>query len=465
MKIVTRDGICFVIDLVWQKDNPDNKINILKIKKVFDFSLYTRTDAIEPSLCFAPASHELQKLISNKTQLNSLTVFVLESLKEVFSGMIEDSFICFKIDNDNYGVIFIYKGGVIANDGELIGNAEAIKEFIIKNAYRYNVLVAHVLTDVTFLIENDFLSKNGLELIRHESQNEELSASDYYLWQQDERFKKSLKKSTLKTLDLIQEEHKAIAKKILIIAGAVFLLLALILGLKSCFFKPEVHQVIKEPIKARPKFVVPVNNQRGIEVKTLMKECFSSLKDLPKFLEIQEINCNLKVLQVNFQVNNYDHAKAIQFVNDLFSKDASINMVESAGISMISLVKPLPLSKIPPPQLHGNSLMERIRLEKLGLVHNMKVSFDKTEIDESIAVATTPQLDSAGKPIESPSDSGFKLVPHKVMINTVKIVSPYSPFYLNKNHVLDRINVYNIYMKINQDETATWIIKGEFSGD
>lgn len=462
MKIVTKDGVCFVIDLVWQKDSPDNRINIPKIKKAFDFALYTKTNVIDPSYCFVPNSHELQKLIVNKTQLNSLTVFVLESLKEVFSGMIEDSFICFKIDEANFGVIFIYKGGVIANDGELIGGPEEIKEFILKNAYRYNVLVAHILADVNFLADNDFLSKNGIELVKHDSPNNEKPSSDYYLWEKDDRFKIALKKASLRTLDFFQEDQKEIAKKAGLVIVGIFIFLSMVFGIKSCFFGPK-PVVVKKVIKVTPKFVVPIDNKRGVEAKLLMHECFSSLKDLPKYLEIQEVNCNLKNLQVNFAIHDYDNAKATEFVRGLFPKNTSINLIESGGVSSINLVVPMNLSQTPPQKLHDSQLMEKIRLRKLGLVHSMDIAFDKSEIEESVAVEIPPTLDASGKQIESAPV--FKLVPKKVMINVVTIVSPYSPFYLHKNSALDRINVYNIYMKINPDGTAVWIIKGEFSGD
>lgn len=460
MKLVTRDGICFVIDLVWQKDNADNKISIRKIKQTFDFSLYARTNTIEPSYCFVPNSVEVSRLISNKTLLYSLTVFVLESLKEVFSGVIEDSFICFKVAENSFGVIFIYKGGVIANDGEIIGNIEEIKDFIVKNAYRYNVLVAHVLSDVDALLKNDFLSKNGIELVEHASfdENEQLSASEYYLWQQDDRFKKCLKKSSLRTLDLLQDEHKLIAKK----AALIVILLAILFYcgvflIKNFFPEKQIVNIIAaKPITLNS--VDPIENKRGVEIRVLMNECFKSLKDLPKYLQIQKINCNLNNLTANISVIDYDHEKAVSYVKDLFPHGI-VTTKESDNVYSIDVNDPLPLAKMPAPILKKDEVLERLRLEKMSLVHNMNLSFEKKVITESFAVMD-PTQKSAG-----PMAPGYSTESRKSPVEIITIVSPYSPFYLNKNHVLDKINVYNISMAINPDHTATWVIKGEFNRD
>ena len=474
MELVTRDGICFVSDLVWQKDNAENKISIRKIKKDFDFVLYTKTKAVELSYCFVPNNDEVCRILSEKNKVYSLTVFVLESLKEVFSGVIEDSFICFKIAENSFGVIFIYKGSVIAHDGEIIGIGGEIKDFILKNAYRYNILVAHVLGDVDPLLSGDFLSKNGIELIEHVSPKESagLSASEYYLWQRDNRFNEALKKSTLQTLELLQNDQKRFIKK----AGLIFLSILVIAFLDSIFQShffskkrqiiPSIRKFNNQNFSTVPEssVMVPIENKRGVEIKLLLSECFSPLKETPKYLQIKSIDCDLNHLAVNFVVVNYDHEKALLRVRSLFPAEAFVSVVKESGdIFMIGVSNPLKLAKVPAPQLSHGSILTKVHLEKISLAHGIELSFESKIIVESVVEIAHPLIESYAKGM--PLLSKFKIDSVKHKINIVTIVSPYSPFYLNKNHVLDNINVYNIFMRTNLDHRVVWVIKGEYSSD
>lgn len=471
MELVTRDGICFVSDLVWQKDNAESKINIRKIKKDFDFILYAKTKAVDLSYCFVPNNDEITNLLSEKTKLYSLTVFVLESLKEVFSGVIEDSFICFKVAKNSFGVIFIYKGSVIAHDGEIIGSEGEIRDFILKNAYRYNILLAHVLADVEPLLKGDFLSKNGIELIEHESPNSvtELPASEYYLWQRDSRFNEALKKSTLRTLELLQSEQKRVIKKF----GFIFLgilIMALLDGVLKGHFsgkKPKLISKIKtyrpNITVPEPSVVVPIENKRGVSIRLLLSECFGPLQNIPKYLQINSLDCDLNHLAINFVVVDYDHEKALLYVRSLFPAGASVDTKESANLFMISVNNPLKLAKVPAPLLTKGSTLEKMRLEKLSGVRGIQLSFESKVIIEPVVELTHSLIESYTKNVSLLSK--FKVASVKNKINTVTLVSPYSPFYLNKNHILDKINVYKIFMRLNRDNSAVWIIKGEFGRD
>ena len=146
----------------------------------------------------------------------------------------------------------------------------------------------------------------------------------------------------------------------------------------------------------------------------------------------------------------------------MFPLASSITTSFVENLFCINISSPLTLFKIPAQKLMEKPIIEKTRLEKLATIHEMKLFFNDKNSNLS-DFGNDKSINGHLKSVMNTAKNSI-LTAHSEQTKVI-LVSPYSPFYLHKNNVLNQINIYNIYMKTNSDNSATWVIKGDFSND
>lgn len=407
MQVFSKNGVHFVIDLIWQRQNEENKVNLWQLKKDCRFDMYCKNlHNIAPTYGFARFDEQkIKKPIS-------LALFILY-LSEIEPDS-EDMFICFRFDETRIGFILLYRGSIYPERGEYIGSEVEVRSRMITLAHEANIKLARVTDDVPFYDNHHFEIEAGFKILPLTSMdNSSLSSSNYYFWD-NASFKTACKSASLQPIKRLATVYKlAIAILILIVA--------LVLGsyLKSALFNNDIVPLIHR---------APPANFKGVASSIFLNECFkdaNSYFNLASGWKLKSYACKLQGVSISYVGSNASETSLRQQLEVILDN----------------------------PKEHA-------KLKFSGNVANLIISFNLTRVRPlKLAQPLTNQVDTISK-----LSHALNFVFSIKSLPEYQIISKYSPIFLYKNGVLVNTNIKSIVMQSDANGFLNWTIQGELSG-
>lgn len=422
MLILNKNGINFVVDLVWQRQNDENKIKLSYLKKICKFDLYCKANIAVPTFGFlkiTPLSDK-QKYLSKMKNPVSLALFVIASSD--LDRSIDDVFICFRFDENNIGYILIYKGSIFPNKGEFIGSEDVVKSRIIALSRELDIKHARICDDVQLHNNPNFAVEANLQIVSISSYDKfgnkiNIGASDYYLWNKHKFFNSRLRKARLKPLTFLSPKR--------VFALSAILLLTIILFVTHIYKERINSQIFQISKKSRG---LKYQNTVGVNPRIFLDGCFYSIDWFLNGLTTMTFDhfaCSLL-----FEEGSYKYTGATNSTLALKNVVRSIfgsQTIWQQGNDGIVVGRKLNLNLLHPDIRNDSVAMQRVVLDRLAKKYGFTVQY-------------------FGK-------------------NGVDIISRTSPLYLYKQSVFEVINILQIDMKPDSSGFYVWNIKGSLSGN
>lgn len=406
MQVFSKNGINFIIDLVWQRQNEENKVNLWQLKNLCQFDMYCKnTHNLIPTYGFIKLSgQKIKKPVS-------LALYIV-ALSEIEHDN-EDMFICFRFDDTRIGFVLVYRGSIYPNGGEFIGSDIEARSRMLSLAKEANIKLAYITDDVPFYDNHHLEVEGDFKTVVIRSENN-LSSSEYYFWHAFAA-KKVINKARLHPIKRIATKYKVGG-----IVGVIIALLLLVNLLKNQFLTNHINLAIA-PAKVNV-------NSRGVASNIFLANCFkyanSYFNNIPNW-SITKLSCKMQGLNVNYTSNNASETSLKQALQGIL-----IDKRAKAKLSFLN---------------NSATLTVNFNLTK--------VKFLKLNHPLSVQVDTLSKL---------ANELNFSF--HMKQTPAFQIVSTYSPFFLYNNGVLDEVNINSIVMQTTVNGFLNWTIQGELSG-